>query len=167
MTIIEEITQSYTLRMTPYPTPRVRARIVKPKGKEPFVSMYNPGDYTDWKNEISHKVHGLNIKKRNWNTLNAVFFIPIPKSYSNKLKMSLHGTLHEQKPDWDNYAKGLQDGIQMTSDLIEKHFLISPISDDSSISSAAIRKIWINDPIGKIVFTLARISIDPLYMMAI
>ena len=81
--------------------------------------------------------------------------------------MSLHGTLHEQKPDWDNYAKGLQDGIQMTSDLIEKHFLISPISDDSSISSAAIRKIWINDPIGKIVFTLARISIDPLYMMAI
>lgn len=151
----------FTINMSPMPAPRPRARIVTPGGKKPFVSVYNPPDYMKWKKMVSIKISELGIKREDWNTLNMVFYIPVPASYSMKKKLSISGNLHEQKPDWDNFAKAFMDALQKGPE--EKDtFYISPISDDSCLSSGAVRKIWINDPIGKIVFSLAKIKIDPL-----
>lgn len=165
MTEIIAQTDVYVLPISPMPAPRPRGRVVQPKGKKPFVSIYNPPEYMQWKDQVSVMVSRLKIPRGNWNTINAVFFIPIPKSYSEKMKLNMHGKLHEQKPDWDNYIKGLQDGIQMSTDFMEKFNVQSPLADDSSISTAAVKKIWINDPVGKIVFSLARTEISPLAMM--
>ena len=165
MTEIIAQTEVYVLPITPMPSPRPRARIVQPKDRKPFVSIYNPPEYMKWKDRVSFMVGELKIPKGDWNTINAVFYIPVPKSFSGKIKMNMHGKLHEQKPDWDNYVKALQDGIQMTSEFIDKFKMQSPISDDSSISTGAVRKVWINDPVGKIVFSLAKTELSPLAMM--
>jgi Holliday junction resolvase RusA-like endonuclease len=163
MVEIERMTPNYTVLVTPMPAPRVRGRIMTSKNStKPHVHMYNPADYTKWKDAVSVLISKLEIEKSNWNTLNAVMFIPIPKSYSGKIKQRMHCTLHENKPDWDNYGKAFQDALQHND---PDRGILSPISDDSTVSIGVVYKVWINDPLGKIVFSLSRSTINPLYAM--
>lgn len=166
MTTVEKISKVYTIPVTPMATPRPRARIVRPKGKKEFVSIYNDPDYMNWKKELAIRISNLRIPVEEWNTLHVTFFIPISATNRKNKAMAqrMHGTLHQQKPDWDNYVKAFMDAIQYSD---ENLVLYMPISDDSVISSGVVRKVWINDPIGKITFTLAKISIDPLLSMAV
>jgi len=169
MTIVEKITPNFTVIMTPMPAPRPRAKLVKPKNREPFVSIYNPSDYTNWKKELARRISDLKIPLEGWNTLNAIFFIPMNASErkNSKAVQRKHGTLHEQKPDWDNFIKGLMDAMQYKPDKDDLFAYTMPINDDSAISSGSVRKIWINDPIGKIVFTLGKTKLDPLFAMSL
>jgi Holliday junction resolvase RusA-like endonuclease len=166
MTIVEKVSPVYSIGVTPMATPRPRARIVRPKGKKEFVSIYNDPDYMNWKKELAIKISNLRIPVNEWNTINVTFFIPLSESTrKNRTKSQrMHGTLHQQKPDWDNYIKAFMDALQYSD---EDLVLYMPITDDSVISSGVVRKVWIDDPIGKIVFTLAKISIDPLLSMAV
>jgi Holliday junction resolvase RusA-like endonuclease len=169
MTIIDKISQKYTVYISPMPAPRPRARIVRPKGKPEFVSIYNPPEYMKWKLELARKISDLKISPEGWNTINTIFFIPMSATdrKNKKAVQRMHGTLHEQKPDWDNFIKGVMDAMQHKAEKDDFFSYTMPIHDDSSISSGIVRKIWINDPVGKIVFSLAKISLDPLLMMNI
>ena len=44
-------------------------------------------------------------------SVHLVFHIEVPKSYSKKRRAGLIGTLHDQKPDIDNLAKGFMDAF--------------------------------------------------------
>lgn len=39
------------------------------------------------------------------------FIIPMPKSWNAKKRAEMDGKPHQQRPDWDNLAKGLQDAV--------------------------------------------------------
>ena len=56
-----------------------------------------------------------------------VFYMPMPKSWSEKKKNEMDGTPHQQKPDWDNLGKALSDAIY---------------NDDSKIWNITISKMW-------------------------
>lgn len=44
--------------------------------------------------------------------LEAVYFIPMPDSWSNKKKEKMNGMPHETKPDTDNITKGVKDALK-------------------------------------------------------
>jgi Holliday junction resolvase RusA-like endonuclease len=169
MIVVQKMTKNFSIPITPMPSPRPRARIVKPKDCPHFVSIYNPPEYMDYKKKLAQMISDLKIPLDEWNTINATFFIPMNKTdrKNSKAVQRKHGTLHEQKPDWDNFVKGLMDALQHKAD--EKDFFVytMPIHDDSAISSGIVRKVWINDEVGKIVFSLAKVSLDPLYAMSL
>jgi Holliday junction resolvase RusA-like endonuclease len=54
-------------------------------------------------------------------------FIKMPDSYSDKKKRSLYDKPHNQKPDWDNIAKCIQDTLA---------------KDDKTIYFGVVRKRW-------------------------
>jgi len=58
-----------------------------------------------------------------------IFFIPMPKSWSQKKKDSMCGMPHQSTPDIDNLCKGLLDALY---------------KDDSHIYDIRIKKIWNN-----------------------
>ncbi len=61
------------------------------------------------------------------NEYRVTFYMPMPKSWSNKKKLELSGKPHTQKPDKDNLEKALLDSIY---------------GEDSHIWSGWARKIW-------------------------
>lgn len=60
-------------------------------------------------------------------TFSVVFNVPMPKSWSNKKKMEMHGKPHQQKPDVDNYLKSFMDAL---------------CEDDSYVYDVRVRKQW-------------------------
>lgn len=70
------------------------------------------------------------------NKLYAVFFIEMPKSWSEKKKKLMDGAKHEAKPDADNFLKGIMDCLKSDG--------------DSMITPACGHKIWCRE--SKIVF---------------
>jgi len=61
------------------------------------------------------------------NTVEVVFFIPMPETWSAKKKKEHVGMPHKQKPDTDNILKGFCDALT---------------KDDSSIWSMNAKKYW-------------------------
>ena len=59
------------------------------------------------------------------------FGMPMPKSWSEKLKNLMCGKPHETKPDLDNLLKGLGDAVYP--------------QNDSSISRITVEKVWAYD----------------------
>ena len=55
------------------------------------------------------------------------FVIPMPRSWSEKKKRRYDGTPHQQKPDWDNLAKGLTDAL---------------FDEDKHLYDVWVTKIW-------------------------
>jgi Holliday junction resolvase RusA-like endonuclease len=53
--------------------------------------------------------------------------IKMPKSYSEKKKRLLNNTKHEEKPDWDNIAKCIQDTLA---------------KEDKKVYFGVVRKRW-------------------------
>jgi Holliday junction resolvase RusA-like endonuclease len=58
-------------------------------------------------------------------------YVEMPKSWSEKKKQRMDGYKHQQRPDWDNYAKGAQDSLA---------------EEDSRIWYAVILKRWAREP---------------------
>ena len=55
------------------------------------------------------------------------FIMPMPKSWSKKKKLEYEWQPHQQKPDWDNLAKGLYDAVY---------------DEDSLVWDARVTKLW-------------------------
>ena len=60
-------------------------------------------------------------------TLEVIFYIPMPKSWPKKKKALLNGKPHKQRPDIDNILKGLLDTL---------------LVDDSIVHDVTCKKIW-------------------------
>ena len=69
-----------------------------------------------WKNTF-------NLSNEVW----AIFYIPMPKSWSKKKKDKMRNTAHKQRPDIDNLLKGLMDAL---------------LEEDSHIHTVWAKKIW-------------------------
>lgn len=67
--------------------------------------------------------------------MNIIFEMEIPKSYSNKKRLSLVGTYVIKKPDIDNLIKSVQDGLNG----IVYH-------DDNQIANVSATKIYSLEP---------------------
>jgi Holliday junction resolvase RusA-like endonuclease len=53
-------------------------------------------------------------------TLNVVFFLPMPDTWSNKKKEAMNGLPHKQKPDTDNLVKGIKDSLLKDDSVVWK-----------------------------------------------
>lgn len=61
------------------------------------------------------------------------FYIPCPKSWSQKKKRQYHNTLHQSKPDLDNLLKSFGDSL---------------LSEDKYIAHIELTKRWVDFPVG-------------------
>ena len=88
------------------------------------------------KQEVN-KIDTLLIKEPpfDWDNLTVIFLVPMPKSWSKKKKALMAGKPMQQRPDLDNYLKGLFDATH---------------EEDSSIWKVTASKIW-TDCTGKII----------------
>ena len=68
-------------------------------------------------------------KNKSWEELDIGFFIPMPKSWSKKKRSEMAGTPHKQRPDLDNYIKGLLDAL---------------LEEDCKVWRVSARKIWVD-----------------------
>ena len=55
------------------------------------------------------------------------FFLPMPRSWSQKKRQAMNGKPHKQRPDVDNLIKGLMDAVY---------------GEDSHIHDVRISKVW-------------------------
>lgn len=120
---------NYTFTLTPVPKPRMtRADAWK---KRPAVVKYY-----EYKDELRRqaKEKGYTIG----NTLDIIFHVPMPDSWSNKKKSAYMGTPHMQKPDIDNLLKGFMDAL---------------LEEDSHVHTVVAQKVW--GETGKIILQSA------------
>ena len=71
----------------------------------------------------------------NWDELDIIFLVPMPKSWSKKKKALMAGQPMQQRPDIDNYLKGLFDATH---------------EEDATIWKISASKIWTSGA-GKII----------------
>lgn len=64
-------------------------------------------------------------------TLNIAFFIEMPESWSEKRKLEMNHKPHQQKPDFDNLTKAVNDSFDI---------------DDSFVFGGTIYKFWSDKP---------------------
>lgn len=86
----------------------------------------------------NYKIELLAEAKRKHFTLspsgmNITFYIPVPKSWSQKKKTANHGMLHQSTPDIDNFCKALFDSL---------------VSEDKFIANLSLTKRWVDYPTG-------------------
>jgi len=82
-------------------------------------------NYWSYKDELRLKTNIL--KYTIGDTLDAIFHIEMPRTWTKKKKSEMDGKPMQQKPDWDNVAKAFTDAL---------------MEDDSRIYDARIRKFW-------------------------
>ena len=97
-------------------------------------------DFYAFRDPIKQEVKRINtllIKESplDWDNLTVIFLVPMPKSWSKKKKALMVGKPMQQRPDLDNYIKGLFDATH---------------EEDSSIWKVTASKIW-TDCTGKII----------------
>lgn len=107
-----------TVRLTPVGKPRMTQR--DKWDKRPCVMRYR--DFADRLRAACGKA-GFELG----NELYAIFYLPMPKSWSKKKKAEKLGTLHDQKPDWDNMAKAVQDILS---------------KEDKRVHTGYVKKYW-------------------------
>ena len=66
-----------------------------------------------------------------------IFYMPVPKTWSNYKKENMHMKLHQSTPDWDNLSKAFFDAL---------------LSEDKQIADVRVTKRWVNKPQGWIEF---------------
>jgi len=97
-------------------------------------------DFFAFRDRIKQEIKKINtfmIKEPpfDWDNLTVIFLVPMPKSWSKKKKDLMVGKPMQQRPDIDNYLKGLFDATH---------------EEDSSIWKVTASKIW-TDCTGKII----------------
>jgi Holliday junction resolvase RusA-like endonuclease len=58
------------------------------------------------------------------------FYFAMPPSWSNKKKNEMRGRPHQSKPDWDNCAKAVCDGL---------------LGEDKTIWNITVTKLWADE----------------------
>jgi len=106
------------------PIPKPRMTKADAWKKRPIVLAY-----WDFKDEIRRQAReqGFELGEQ----YKARVYVEMPKSWSEKKKLLMDGTKHQQRPDWDNYTKGFQDCLA---------------EEDSRIWYACVQKRWTREP---------------------
>jgi len=97
-------TKTYELIVDPNTKPRM-TRSDKWKKRKCVVQYYG------YKDIVKSEARRLKMPELPTILQSTIFVVPIPKSWSKKKKISLDGKLHTQRPDLDNYLKGLWDAL--------------------------------------------------------
>lgn len=66
-------------------------------------------NYWAFKAELKLKANLAGLKTLPDEITSITFVVPMPGSWSEKKKQKYHGMPHTQRPDLDNFLKGLQD----------------------------------------------------------
>ena len=109
---------AYSFDITPVPKPRMTQK-----------DRWDPGkratDYWAYKQKLNllANLNHYRIK----DTLDIIFYLPIPDSWPRKKKASLWKKPHQQTPDIDNLVKGFIDALT---------------SQDANIYKITAKKIW-------------------------
>lgn len=106
------------LDITPIAKPRMTRRDKWLNPSRPIVAAY-----WAFKNEIALKRRGFILP----DAFRVLFYIPMPKTWSNRKKAEFSGTAHKQTPDLDNMIKALCDAFKV---------------DDSEIYNIHAIKLW-------------------------
>ena len=67
-------------------------------------------EYFAWKNLISLQANQMNYELKD--TLDAVYLVPMPNSWSEKKKQRMNGLPCKVKPDTDNITKAVKDALK-------------------------------------------------------
>lgn len=110
-----------------------------------FVRTYTPKKTHDYENLIKESYTGVLHDGAIKIEINAHF--AIPKSYTKKKKMELPGKVYMMKPDIDNIAKSVLDGLNGVA-----------WSDDTQVVEMSITKHYAIDDIEKLVITIEEIN---------
>ena len=115
------------LEVAPFAKPRMSQR-------DRWAKRQIVKDYFAFRDTVKQEIKRLlalqnNNDKKSWEELDIGFFIPMPKSWSKKKKLSMAGTPHKQRPDLDNYIKGLLDAL---------------LEEDCKVWRISARKIWVD-----------------------
>jgi len=133
------------LEIIPMATPRPRAVAVTIPGQRPTARMYNPAKYTTWKESLAYRIKTSTIIPFRYNHIDLIICSAIPKSRKKSEKKDMVWNYHDQKPDFDNFTKGVLDAIQQSG----------KVSDDSVFGAGHIEKVWIPESYkGFILFNL-------------
>lgn len=111
------VKKEYTIKIVPMGKPRM-TRADKWK-KRPCVMRYR--EFADELRKQAGEMPG-GVYDVSW-----VAYLPMPKSWSNKKREAMRGTMHQQKPDRDNIDKAILDSL---------------FKDDSGIATGSICKMW-------------------------
>lgn len=101
--------------ITPVPKPRMTQR--DKWAKRPAVVRY-----FNFCDEV--RALGCELPEH---SAHVIFHMPMPKSWSKKKKAKMNGKPHQQRPDWDNLIKALQDAV---------------MKEDSSVWNCQVSKFW-------------------------
>ena len=116
------------LEVAPFAKPRMTQR-------DRWAKRQVVKDYFAFRDTVKQEIKRLlalqnnEDKNKSWEELDIGFFIPMPKSWSKKKRKALTGTPHKQRPDLDNYIKGLLDAI---------------LEEDCKVWRVSARKIWVD-----------------------
>ena len=115
------------LEVAPFAKPRMTQR-------DRWAKRQIVKDYFAFRDTVKQEIKRLlalqnNNDKKSWEELDICFFIPMPKSWSKKKRSAMAGTPHKQRPDLDNYIKGLLDAL---------------LEEDCKVWRISARKIWVN-----------------------
>ncbi len=106
--------------ITPVPKPRQTQR--DKWAKRPSVMRYRA-----FADEV--RLRGVKVKDSG---THVIFYMPMPKSWSDKKKQEMVWTAHRQKPDLDNLLKALLDAI----------YTLGRVEDDCVVNDIRATKIW-------------------------
>ena len=116
------------LNVAPFAKPRMTQR-------DRWAKRQIVKDYFAFRDTVKQEIERLlalqnnDDKNKSWEELDIVFFIPMPKSWSKKKRSEMAGTPHKQRPDLDNYIKGL---------------LAALLEEDCKVWRVSARKIWVD-----------------------
>ena len=135
------------IKGVPVPQGRPRARGFQSKSGKQCISMYDPSTSRKWKEEVRAEgtvyalaltpvrvpFEGIALK------MELIFYMPRPKSLPKKVKH------HMKKPDCDNLAKAVKDGLEGVF-----------YKNDSQVCDLRIQKVYCEDHPG------VRVKIEPM-----
>lgn len=118
---------------------RIPREKIRPSGLKRLLRLEK---YNNYKIELlaEAKKRGFELSPSG---MSITFYIPCPKSWSQKKKTAHHGMLHQSRPDIDNLAKAFFDSI---------------VSEDKFVANVTLTKRWVDFPLGWIECELKKIS---------
>jgi Holliday junction resolvase RusA-like endonuclease len=102
------------IKGVPVPQGRPRARGFQSKSGKQCISMYDPSTSRKWKEDVHKQGAGYALENQAKYyegialKMELMFYMPRPKSLPKKVKH------HMKKPDCDNLAKAVKDGLEGT-----------------------------------------------------
>ena len=123
----------FVVPIEPVPAPRMTRSDKWKTPRRPVVQKF-----FDYRDAIQAAIGPVNDIAE---SLDCVFYLPMPDSWSDKKKADMDGKLHRQRPDWDNLCKAVMDSLY---------------EEDGCIPQGSGKKYWSKSPRVEIKFTFAK-----------